>query len=51
MPAEPLTAMQEGAVAVVTMYRLLRQAGMPVLAAACYCAAMGSISGEDPPQP
>jgi hypothetical protein len=48
MPADPLSKVQEGAVAIVVMYRTLRAAGMPVLAAACYLAAVGRLSGDDP---
>lgn len=51
MPTEPLTSMEEAAVSLVTMYRLLRAAGMPLLAAACYLAATTRLSGEDPQQP
>ncbi len=48
MPAEPLGKVQEGAVAIVVMYRTLRAAGMPVLAASAYLAALGRLNGDDP---
>ena len=48
-PADPITPIREGLIGLHELYRRLREAGWPVLAACCYLAAFSKINSEDPP--
>jgi hypothetical protein len=48
MPADPMTEVAMGHVAVAEWYRQLRAGGMPVLAAACFLAATVKMNAQDP---
>ena len=48
-PADPVSPIEEGLISLHEMYRKMRAAGWPILAACAYIAVFARINGEDPP--
>ena len=48
-PADPVSRVDEGIIAISEWYRRLRAGGMPIIAAVAYIVIFQKVNGEDPP--